>query len=45
MPELSFGLGLINLKKRLDYVCSDRYTLNTSDIDDFFIFELTILNE
>jgi hypothetical protein len=44
MPEVSFGLGLINLKKRLDYVCGDRFTLKTTDKDDFFVFELTILN-
>jgi hypothetical protein len=44
IPEVSFGLGLINLKKRLDYVCGDKYTLKITDIDDFFVFELTILN-
>lgn len=44
IPEVSFGLGLINLKKRLDYVCGDKYTLKITDIADFFVFELTILN-
>ena len=42
--EISFGLGLSNLKKRLDYICSGNYSLILKNENEFFYFELTLKN-
>lgn len=42
--EVSFGLGLTNLKKRLEYAWPNKYILDTKEDDTHFIFNLTILN-
>lgn len=42
--EISFGLGLTNLKRRLDYICPGNYSLVTKNENEFFYYELTIKN-
>jgi LytS/YehU family sensor histidine kinase len=40
--ELSTGLGLDNIKKRLDLAYGRNYTLNIKDEHEFYTTELTI---
>jgi two-component system, LytTR family, sensor kinase len=42
--ELSTGLGLDNIKKRLDLAYGNEYTLNIKDELNFYTTELTINN-
>lgn len=41
----SGGIGIVNTRKRLDLLYSDKYMLDIKDVDEYFIVELKILIE
>lgn len=43
--DISFGLGLNNLKKRLEYAWPNKYILQITEDENYFIFNLIILNQ
>jgi sensor histidine kinase YesM len=40
----SYNIGISNLSKRLDVAFKDRYKMQAVEQDDFYIFELTVIN-